>query len=374
MSSSHYTLLPALRHSPRAHRPPVRLTDEAIPAGLPGIPHGKAAQIIAATPRGHRVTRDPDRWLVALRRDPAVVAMRVDGRDSLLAVAVALASSWQYEGGVLRPGNGVLADRSGRAQRTVQRYIRWLRERLYIGWVQHGSTEAERGQDHRGNLTNEFVLLTGAPKRVSYQKHSYPHSRAREARHSPAGDRRIQSRNPAPNGASGQQGKSPAPNGAWVPQTRRDRLTAAIELRRRMVGFPGLTPRQIRHVARPFWQAGWTINDVQYAVDHRPDGTTHPHDDGVRAPARWLAYRLGYWLDHDGLPQTSKSERSAEIRRRRDERLRSTAAPKEPPLSERPHVRAMLAEFRRDLADRRRRSRYTPEWRGGAETTGDDSG
>lgn len=56
-------------------------------------------------------------------------------------------------------------------------------------------------------------------------------------------------------------------------------LAAAAELRTDPA-LRRLTPRWIRSIARPWWEAGWTNNDLLYALEHRPrhDGpaTTAP--------------------------------------------------------------------------------------------------
>ena len=59
--------------------------------------------------------------------------------------------------------------------------------------------------------------------------------------------------------------------------------------------------------------AGWTVNDVLAAIDHRPDGTAWAHDGatGVQQVGRWLTHRLSAWRDGHGTVLRSPSQRSA---------------------------------------------------------------
>ena len=43
-----------------------------------------------------------------------------------------------------------------------------------------------------------------------------------------------------------------------------------------------LSPEHLRHLFRPFWQAGWTPADCLHALDHDPSGRQHGCTDHVR--------------------------------------------------------------------------------------------
>lgn len=76
----------------------------------------------------------------------------------------------------------------------------------------------------------------------------------------------------------------------------------------------GLTVRHIRSLLREFLRAGWTIADVLYALDHKPDETAHTWTTTVHTPAGWLRARLSWWLDEHGHPLASLSARKTAAR------------------------------------------------------------
>lgn len=90
-----------------------------------------------------------------------------------------------------------------------------------------------------------------------------------------------------------------------VPVTGAEMLAAAAELRTDPA-LRRLTPRWIRSITRTWWQAGWTNNDLRYALAHRPrhDGPAEPAHrcpaHQLRRPDGWLRHRLSWWRDTNG--------------------------------------------------------------------------
>lgn len=149
-----------------------------------------------------------------------------------------------------------------------------------------------------------------------------------------------------PSDASGTAQSSPA--AVWplhkIATTRRDGLRAAERLRSEVPALRGsvtrwdsereayvvddgsahrghagrerqpLTVRHIRSLLREFLRAGWTIADVLYALDHKPDESTHTWTSTVHSPAGWLRARLSWWLDEHGHPIASLSARKSAAR------------------------------------------------------------
>jgi hypothetical protein len=119
----------------------------------------------------------------------------------------------------------------------------------------------------------------------------------------------------------------------------------------------------VRHQLVRFFRAGWTVVDLAWAIDHRPDGTPWPHDGahGVLNPRGWLAHRLRAWRDDRGEPIRSRSQRAAaerareravqEARRQRDLLHQAEVAADRQQWGEdspgRKQMRALLAELRR---------------------------
>ena len=76
-----------------------------------------------------------------------------------------------------------------------------------------------------------------------------------------------------------------------------------------------LSAEHLRHLAWPFFAAGWTPADLVHAIDHDTRGRQHGYSAGVRSPAGWIRSRLAAWLGPDGTPLPSRSQQLAEARR-----------------------------------------------------------
>lgn len=132
---------------------------------------------------------------------------------------------------------------------------------------------------------------TGVPTRASTRIHSSQVDSPQEHHHGPHG----------PSLEEKQGGYF----GSRVPVTEAEMLAAAAELRTDPA-LRRLTPRWIRTIARTWWQAGWTNNDLRYALDHRPshDGPARPAHrcpaHQLRSPDGWLRHRLHWWRDTRG--------------------------------------------------------------------------
>jgi len=74
----------------------------------------------------------------------------------------------------------------------------------------------------------------------------------------------------------------------------------------------GLSARHLRHLLRPWLDAGWTPADVLHALDHTPADAAHTWTTDVRSPRGWLAFRLGMWTDAQGRPLRALSIAVAE--------------------------------------------------------------
>jgi hypothetical protein len=95
--------------------------------------------------------------------------------------------------------------------------------------------------------------------------------------------------------------------------------------------WPGLLgqvgERTARRLTRPYKAAGWTDDDILWALDRRPDGTAHPGTgDRVRSTAAVAWWRLAHWRRPDGTVLPSASQHRAEVAARtRDEQDRRRA-------------------------------------------------
>lgn len=137
-------------------------------------------------------------------------------------------------------------------------------------------------------------------------------------------------------------------------------LAASSEFRRRIFLLRPLTTKDIRSVLKPYLESGWTVSDLENALDFMPDGTPWSMsvpdvsgNDRLTAAIRlrgWLKNRLGAWM-RDGQPMRSPLQRTeaertrqlAEARaaaQRAQERREGTSGQRSPAM------RAALAEIR----------------------------
>ncbi len=100
-----------------------------------------------------------------------------------------------------------------------------------------------------------------------------------------------------------------------VPQNRIEALGAARALQERARVLRRISGEHLRHLARPFFAAGWSPRDVLHAIDHEPGGRQHGYTAGVRSPAGWIHSRLAAWSGPNGIPLPSRSQRLTEARR-----------------------------------------------------------
>ena len=98
-----------------------------------------------------------------------------------------------------------------------------------------------------------------------------------------------------------------------------DRRAASRMLAHRVPAIRYMSDRDIASVCRLYFVAGWTVNDLLYAIDHQPGGTPWPHSgaDGIdrrRGARGWLRYRLAAWADEHGTVRRSRSQRAQDAR------------------------------------------------------------
>jgi len=90
-----------------------------------------------------------------------------------------------------------------------------------------------------------------------------------------------------------------------VPTSRFAMLIAADWLRRRLPVFAGCSRKLLRHLCKPYWQAGWCNRDLVHAMDHRPGLFGQPagvliSPERIAAPKAFITSRLTAWRTPDG--------------------------------------------------------------------------
>lgn len=90
-----------------------------------------------------------------------------------------------------------------------------------------------------------------------------------------------------------------------VPTNRFSMLIAADWLHHRLPVFASCSRKLLRHLCKPYWQAGWCNRDIVHAMDHRPSlfGQTTGVlicPEHLAAPKAFIASRLAAWRTPQG--------------------------------------------------------------------------
>ncbi len=189
---------------------------------------------------------------------------------------------------------------------TYQRCSRWWRARGYLAIVRPGWTTKLRAlallgpDDH--NARQVLVLCLPAPKKAV----TTPAEPAGQLSDALPWSRRDPGIAPHARGAeTPPAARSPL---AAVPRGSDEELTAARALQEPAGPLRRLSAKHLRHLARPFWRAGWRPLDVLYAIDHEPGGRPHGYAAEIRSPAGWIRARLAEWTGPDGTPLPSAGQ------------------------------------------------------------------
>lgn len=313
------------------------------PPRNPGSPDGLSrAELARAVPAGSRCVRSQREALRGGLACPDLGGVRADFREHLAAwwrIHVNHAS-WGGEGrpprGTTEPTRARVCELGGMSVTTYKRCSRWWRARGYAAVARPGWTPLLRpgalvSPDDRNERQ---VLVLCLPRRskpatpppVSAPAVSGPLSGSRREL-----DKAPRAREAKPEDKPGKPEKprkDRAPRGlpvlprpgrvslAATPQNRSEALTAAAAVQEHLRLLRKLSAEHLRHLARPFFAAGWTPADLVHAIDHDTRGRQHGYSAGVRSPAGWIRARLTAWLGPDGIPLPSRSQQAVAARRR----------------------------------------------------------
>lgn len=110
-----------------------------------------------------------------------------------------------------------------------------------------------------------------------------------------------------------------------VPVSDAEMYGAACELRHQHPILARLSPRAIRSLARPYWRAGWSNDDMLHGLTWRPTSWStslpSPTEYAVIHPLGWCRSRLTAWRDDRNRILPGRSQRAAQ--RDADQRRRT---------------------------------------------------
>lgn len=283
--------------------------------------------ILRAVPEGMRRARSQGDFKRAVKEHPDALALRSHGYTNLMRVVEQLADWADWTSLCTRPTEQRIADDTGLGKSTVERWVRWLRERAFLGVVEEGSTNATRpgnrgglDDDGYGNRAAVWVLCTPAPDLDDTVLPQVSDLRKVESEDPSGSSRREEPERPTHTrerrSTLGDHSRiSTTTRPAATPGTKRFALQQAQRLREESSVLRRMSSWYVRHLARVFLVAGWTVSDVLHALDHLPDGTAWTYTwksmDELRHIPGWVRHRLNAWLGEDGQVLASRSQQMA---------------------------------------------------------------
>lgn len=294
----------------RHHRP--RRARAAAPDGRFTAP--ELVAVFNSLPSGSRRARSQVDALRAWELHPGRLTLRADRDRRTGDVYRVLVNGADWSTMTWTGTWDAVAEHVGVSRSTVARAVRWLRDAGLLGVVHTGASAAVLGGDT--NRAPTYVLAVPHDGDVSaahdpVEETDTPPVSGFDLRNQIARENLTTNRAPLRGGESSTTTEQVEQQLATAPASKRDRLAVCEALRWWDPMLRRLSGRMLRHLLRPWLDAGWTGRDVLYAVNQRPDGEPWRHTGTVRTPAAWLRHRLRPWLDEGGQPVPSRSQRAA---------------------------------------------------------------
>ena len=219
-----------------------------------------------------------------------------------------------------------LMERTGVSRATLARHLRDLRELELLTTIEtgrinehgqgrcaiYGLSAAPTGETMNAESSGNGELETGLPGRESAgavdgsetpngTSYGSPKNRARETA--------IHAKNLHRSGLA---------TPGWtrsVPITSKGRTRRAIYELQTLApdAFATANPVQLRHELAPWFEAGATLTDLLWMLDHKPDGTPWTFTTSVQNWRGWLRHRLSPWTGHLPPSVTKRQAHAADL-------------------------------------------------------------
>lgn len=252
--------------------------------------------IRAAIPAGSQRAESQPAALRALEAritlDADLGMLRSDAEKNALLVARAIVFSANWETMTCRPGWDTLTERCKLSRSTIAKYLGLFHTWGLLGRVASGSTWRTRGsrsRDENGNLAGEYVLCVPATEN---QQVDAPVEETR----TPTLLRKEESSTAGETSPTRARARETQPWPVNQPAaTRGEQRQAAKRLLDQEPILRPLRAKRLADLLESWFNQGWTLAQVRYALNHTPDGEQRWHTSDVRHPAGWLRHRLGQW-------------------------------------------------------------------------------
>lgn len=307
----------------------------------------------AIIPAGYSSTLMTDTWLATVTQE--LEKRRADHADNIQRVCRALIQYMDREKGIIRATWNTLLKTAQVSRATLSRILKELKEHHLLGVIASGRSaeKTPRGQEQR-NLAPVYTLLIPSPTSSSITEDDGTYydengNLCVSETPSPLRDRKISYKEAITDGifdqyckqryalyahthkASLEKKRQTLKNEYPSQRQRKQALThLARTLQHHCFDLRGLSAQAILEVITPFFEAGWSVRDVLYALEYSP--TNHPYNTrgatGMRSVKKWLLLRMNQWKQNDEILLSPTAVEEQEYRQRKAQQAQETALPK----------------------------------------------
>ncbi|QOW64764.1 helix-turn-helix domain-containing protein [Rothia terrae] len=276
-----------------------------------------------AIPAGYTCTALADHWLQTVEQNVDLSCRRADFTQNFLNICKTLARSLDRSTGIVRITWETLSKLTGTSRATIARVLRTLKAHHLLGVIASGRSakKTPRGQQQQ-NLAPVYALLTPTPPtpdKGGEDDYFYDENGNLFITDtpSPLRDEKISYNKAKATGAFSiffkQQYALYAATHRKNLELKRQHLQGvyptkkahqqalthlARVLQHHCYDLRAMSARAIIEATQPFFEAGWSVRDVLYALEYSP--TNHPYNTkgatGMRSVKKWLHLRLNAWL------------------------------------------------------------------------------
>ena len=347
-STQHHTKCPSRQE--RARKNHVKR-----PSGASSAWEASPLAKIAATPTGHYITTDGSQWLHIVHNDYDFRNHRADFTQNIHTVCRILSEFIDYESGIIRLTWKSLAEKTGLSRRTIARILRILKINQLLTVIASGrsATKTPRGQKQQ-NLAPVYALLIPTPPMPKPSAdNSYFHDENGNlfitGTPSPLKDRKISYKQAITEGIFDSFCKQSYARYAHTHKnslekkrqnlktnypSQRQRKQALTHLARTLqhhcFDLRALSAQAILEVTTPFFEAGWSVRDVLYALEYKADNSAYNTCGaaGMRSVKKWLQLRMSQWMNQGEILPSRTAVEAQEYRQRQTERTQAKEASK----------------------------------------------
>ena len=312
------------------------------PATQPIQWENSTAARLAALPADHIYTCSPAQWLQAVRDYIDISHRRADFQTTFDKVCEALSYALNPDTGILRITWRALAQLASTSMSSVQRCLRLLKEHQLLTVIASGRSAAMTPQrQEKKNLApvygltvptpppadpkadesfyneNGYLFVTDCPSPLRDKKISY-YRAIREGLFDQFCKQRYalyahSHRGTLDKKRQGLQGSYP------TLKAKQQAITHLVRvLQHHCLDLRSLSATAITGVVQPFFEAGWTVRDVLYALERRADNSAYNTRGaaGMRSVKKWLTLRMDAWVREESILESRTAVENREYQER----------------------------------------------------------